>query len=402
MRRNLLFLFACVTIFINVAAENLFINGQEYDVDTVVAKHSVGPGIEYACYRLPARPLDIFVLEHDLTSPYFHIEVWNGVNAGPLRETPSHAGERYAAAGFDVVAVHNGDYYTTQAGEAGISRMGLLGAGEVIFNPTGKPLLCIDNEGVPRIDTVNFDGTVAAAGRTVRLHTVNQLRLEWEPETDNDRLSLFTPAFGAATHTSSTGGTVAVLKAAADRNSFPANAPLRMTVVSTEPASGVVEIPVDGAVLHGLGESAAFLDSLLPGDTLTVFLGVTMPSYPEVRTFREAVGGSGHIILCNGELADIGNPALHPRTFMGISKDRKTMYSVIIDGRSEESAGIDLDDQGRVLLWLGAYDGINLDGGGSSCLVVEGVVRNRPSDGRERAVGNGVIFYSTAPESEAR
>ncbi|MEV0975689.1 phosphodiester glycosidase family protein [Streptomyces sp. NPDC049915] len=46
-----------------------------------------------------------------------------------------------------------------------------------------------------------------------------------------------------------------------------------------------------------------------------------------------------------------------------------------------------LDELARILLDLGAVDGLNLDGGGSTTLVVEQTVRNRPSDATgERAV----------------
>ncbi len=173
-----------------------------------------------------------------------------------------------------------------------------------------------------------------------------------------------------------------------------------MKVVERLANPGQIEIPTDGAVLHGVGSSATVLDALEPGQTVTVSLAASLPSYPEVKYLREGMGGSGHIILRNGQITNINNPDCHPRTFMGISQDRKTVWSVIVDGRWAPSAGIDLDDEGRVLQWLGAWDGINLDGGGSSCMVVNGEIENHPSDGTERAVGNGVIFYSTSPKDD--
>lgn len=383
-------------------ATDLQINGTTYEVDTVIVKHRVGPGTKYAYYRVNNRPLEIHVLEMDLNNPYFNLEVWNGGNAAVACETPTHAGQRYTNAGTDVIAVHNGDFFSTIMGETGISRMGLLGAGEMIFNPTGNVLFCMDNDGVPRIDNVYFGGTVTRTdGSSARLHTVNQLRLEWEPATYADQLSLYTPAFGSKMHVVSSGGTVVTLRPVAGSNIYPANVPLTMEVVAVQDNTEQMEIPVDGSLLHGVGASAAFLNALTPGQTVTLNLGASMPSYPDVITIHDAIGGSGHVILRNGEVLNINNPDVHPRTFMGISQDKKTVYSVIVDGRYSGSAGIDLDDQGRVLKWLGAWDGINLDGGGSTCLVVNGTIRNHPSDGSERAVGNGVIFYSTAPKDDA-
>lgn len=380
-----------------VDAKNLTVNGQEYAVDTLVPAHQVGPGTKYAHYRVTARPMEIHVLEMDLTNPYLTMEVWNGGQAAVACETPTSVYSRYQKDGLQVVAAHNGDFFTTNLGETGISRMGLIGAGDVIFNPTGNPLFVIDEENRPWIDYVNFSGTLTAGEASTRIHTVNQLRLEWEPGTQANQLSLYTPAFGSKMHANSSGGTVAVLKPVSGSVAFPVNKPIQMSVVERLANPGQIAIPEDGAVLHGVGSSAAWLDGLQAGQVVTVTLGASLPSYSDVKTIRDAIGGSGHIILRNGQITNINNPDCHPRTFMGISKDAKTIWSVIVDGRWASSAGIDLDDEGRVLQWLGAWDGINLDGGGSSCMVVNEEIKNHPSDGPERAVGNGVIFYSTSP-----
>lgn len=397
MKKTLLALLLPATL--TAAAADLHINNQDYAVDTLVVKHPVGPGITYAYYRLPGRPLDIFVLETDLSNPYIHMEVWNGGQAAVASETPSHVGQRYKDAGTDVVAVHNGDFYTTNLGEVGISRMGLIGGGDCIFNPTGNPLLCMDAAGNPVIDYVQWAGQVTRQDGTVnRLHTVNQLRLEWEPASHPYQLSLYTPAFGTRMHANSTGGKVAVLRHCAS-NAFPVNTPIEFEITDIIDNPGQAEIPADGALLHGVNSAADFLAAAAPGQKITVMLGVTLPSYPDFKNITEGIGGSGHIILRDGNITNINNPDCHPRTFMGISRDNRTLYSVVVDGRTGSSAGIDLDDEGRVLQWLGAWHGINLDGGGSSCMVVNDKIRNHNSDGTERAVGNGVIFYSIAPES---
>lgn len=392
---------ASVGMLNTLAAKNLAINNQDYAVDTMIVRHQVGPGTTYAYYRAPARPLEIHALEIDLSNPYINLEVWNGGQAAVASETPSHVGQRYTNAGVDVVAVHNGDFYTTTVNEVGMSRMGLIGAGEWLFNATGQPLICFDNDGVPRIDYINFSGLAVRPDKvSARIHTVNQLRLEWEPESHANQLSLYTPAFGTNMHTASSGGTVVTLEPVNGSNIYPANVPLSLRVVSVVENPGKAPIPADGCVLHGVGTSAEFLSALKEGDVVTTTLSAIMVNNPDVKTFHDAIGGSGHIILRNGDLLNIGNADCHPRTFMGISQDRKTIYSVVVDGRYSGSAGITLDDQGEVLRWLGAWDGINLDGGGSSCMVVNGTIRNHNSDGNERAVGNGVIFYSSAPKDD--
>ena len=397
MKKLLLALLSVIALAPATDAKNLFINGQDYEVDTLVYKHQVGPGTTYAYYRVPGRPIDMFVLEIDLSNPYITPEVCNGGQAAVATERPTSMYRRNDSPGHDMVAAHNGDFYTTANGEAGISRMGLIGAGECIFNPPGTTLMVIDGTKSAYCDYVNFSGTVASATASTRIHTVNQLRLEWEPATQANQMSLFTNAFGEKLHASSAGGAVAVIRAKAGSAVWPTNTPLSYVVESVGDNPGQPAIPADAAVLYGVGESEAFLRTLAPGDELTINLGVSLPSYPDVNVIREAIGGSNHIILRNGEITNLGDPSLHPRTFMGMSQDKKKIYSVVIDGRYAGSAGIDLDDEGRVLQWLGATDGINLDGGGSSCMVVYGTQQNHPSDGVERATGNGVLYYSTAP-----
>jgi hypothetical protein len=83
----------------------------------------------------------------------------------------------------------------------------------------------------------------------------------------------------------------------------------------------------------------------------------------------------------------------HPRTAVGLSQDRKTLYLLVIDGRQGHSDGASVEETGQWLQRLGAWEGITLDGGGSSTLVIRGAngtpqVVNRPSDGGQRPVAN--------------
>ncbi len=87
-----------------------------------------------------------------------------------------------------------------------------------------------------------------------------------------------------------------------------------------------------------------------------------------------------------------------PRTAIGISADRKRAWIVVVDGRQKGySDGATLEALSTLFLELGASDAINLDGGGSSTMVVAGEdgtpqVINRPIHtgvpGRERPVAN--------------
>lgn len=91
-----------------------------------------------------------------------------------------------------------------------------------------------------------------------------------------------------------------------------------------------------------------------------------------------------------------------PRTAIGMSADGKRGWIVVADGRQEGySTGASLEDMTTLFIELGASDAINLDGGGSSTLVVEGAdeaprLLNRPIHtgvpGRERPVANHIVL----------
>jgi hypothetical protein len=83
---------------------------------------------------------------------------------------------------------------------------------------------------------------------------------------------------------------------------------------------------------------------------------------------------------------------LHPRTAAGYTVDGKLILCVV-DGRSGDSAGITLRDLATVMIDAGAFMALELDGGGSSAMCINGAVVNVPSDGAERPVINHLIVY---------
>jgi hypothetical protein len=81
--------------------------------------------------------------------------------------------------------------------------------------------------------------------------------------------------------------------------------------------------------------------------------------------------------------------ATHPRTAVGLSKDRKTLYLVVADGRRTGIPGFTLPQLAAFMSEkLHACAAINLDGGGSSAMWVSDRIVNRPADGVERPVGD--------------
>lgn len=115
----------------------------------------------------------------------------------------------------------------------------------------------------------------------------------------------------------------------------------------------------------------------------------------------EDVVTSGPLMMVGGEMEDVSvegfNTARHPRTAIGKKPDG-TILLVVVDGRSKGNAeGMSIFELQKVMGWLGCESALNLDGGGSSALVVGGVVVNCPSDNRkfdnagERSVHNAII-----------
>ena len=121
---------------------------------------------------------------------------------------------------------------------------------------------------------------------------------------------------------------------------------------------------------------------------------------------QEAVGGRV-TLLKEGVLVPQASKVLEPRTCIGVNTDGSKVYMLVVDGRNfHYSNGMNYDDLAKFMKALGAYDAINLDGGGSSTFLIrntpeftEGrfVFRNWPTDngGEERPVANGLLIIST-------
>jgi MYXO-CTERM domain-containing protein len=121
---------------------------------------------------------------------------------------------------------------------------------------------------------------------------------------------------------------------------------------------------------------------------------------------------SGHPTLLDHGVT-VGNPDDplctngNPRTAIGITADHRTLLVLVADGRRPGVIGMTCDLAAALLRDHGAYDAVNLDGGGSATLYhgFLGVV-NRPSDGRERVVANHLAILATgsgeAPQCPVR
>lgn len=109
-----------------------------------------------------------------------------------------------------------------------------------------------------------------------------------------------------------------------------------------------------------------------------------------------AVGG-GPVLVQNGKVAITNNEEMkfagkglhdkHPRTLIGYTKDQKLIV-MVIEGRNPGKAmGANLEQAAELMMQLGCVEALNLDGGGSSCMLINGIETIYPSDkGQQRPV----------------
>ena len=71
-------------------------------------------------------------------------------------------------------------------------------------------------------------------------------------------------------------------------------------------------------------------------------------------------------------------PNIHPRTAAGY-RNSGELVLLVVDGRQIDSRGVDLEELAILMRDLGCVEAINLDGGGSSAMVVDGKLLNRPA-----------------------
>lgn len=130
-------------------------------------------------------------------------------------------------------------------------------------------------------------------------------------------------------------------------------------------------------------------------------------NYPEGASIwkaKNAIGG-GPVLLKNGlykntweaELFDtasgIGPTSNNPRSAIGITGDNRLIFFVC-EGRNKTPnvPGFTLEEVAYILRDLGCLDAMNLDGGGSSCMLVNGQETIKPSDGAQRSVTTAVAI----------
>ena len=164
--------------------------------------------------------------------------------------------------------------------------------------------------------------------------------------------------------------------------------------------SGDPMAPQGGVVLSAqpTSEEAMLLLSLSAGETVRI--AWSFGGWPGIF---DAIGGMP-LLVSDGQVA-LGECTIsfclrHPRTGVGVTPEGRLLLVVVGGRQPGYSVGMSLEEFARLFLDLGATFAMNLDGGGSSTMVVKGKVVNQPSDGTERLVSSAILVLPGADLGE--
>lgn len=326
-------------------------------------QNQIQPGLVYTSWLRgrAAGPVAAHILDIDLSAG-FMVEPLVSNDKVPKLEALSGIVQRAGA-----IAGVNSSYFALNGDLLGVTKID----GTVVSSlDIARSAIGFTKEGKPLIDEVSYQGTVTLpAGQKVDINGVNC-------ERGADSLILYNRYYDQSTGTNEYGIEYVIVD---------------NRVSAINPHDSV--IPANGVVLSAHGTAAQALHSLAVGDTVTVTqsLGERWDKAWQVVEAGPRLLKDGSVYLTGQREqfpADI-TVGRAPRTAIGTTKNGHLLM-VVVDGRQKHSIGFSLTELALFMQELGAVDAINLDGGGSSEMVVQGDVVNKPSDGRERSIGAGL------------
>ena len=395
------------------ASDTWSLQGTEFTVDTLFY-NQVGPGTTSTSlwFRNPANgdALRVFYATMDLTNPYLSLrgvcatdKLAGNERISAMAQRKSKAGERY------FVGINADFFVTSGQTNRGVSKVGTpVGStvvDGVIYRARNNSKLyknfVVDTKGAVYVNPFFFGGTVEAPdGTKATLGGINVSANE-KAASNQNKVTIYNDLYYGATAESGGSEIAAVL---ADGEKFETGKPFKMRLVSAPSTAGDMDIAKGGYVLHGHGTAATFISSLHEGGVITVspswtFGDLSVEPY-QVISGNPKILENGVTLQSEGDRGDAS--ARHPRSAVGYSHDGKKVYFLVVDGRSPISSGVRTTWLADILRYAGATDGMNVDGGGSAVLYTSTLgIRNKPSDGSERADGNAFYGVSSAPDDDS-
>jgi hypothetical protein len=156
------------------------------------------------------------------------------------------------------------------------------------------------------------------------------------------------------------------------------------------------------------GKEGRWVSRLRPGVLVGIRASLGLPRVAQAFGGAPLLVNEGHVV--HGPCLPL-RCELHPRSAVALTRgcldaspsSGCRILLVTADGRQPGwSIGLSTEAFARALIRLGAYAALNLDGGASTQILLEGRNLNRPSTGARRAVVNALIVRPAAPRSGAR
>lgn len=318
-----------------------------------------------------AVPLRAHVLDLDLDA-CVSVRALKGSSNAVGRTTTSALLAAIPAADAPIAAV-NADFFSLTA-PLGVPVGALVQDGRVVAGPVNRPVLAFDAQGRPSIVTLTVTGVLVTSRGRVDVSS-------WNRPSAN-AVGIVDASWGQVLDSLSRPGAMQLVPLGDKRYRIAALPPSH---------NGLAQ----GDTLMLVGSARA---SLIERDTVRVDVALA-PVMP-----LQAVGGfpllvrDSVIVPTVDTDGAVGFRGVNPRTAAGFAANGRRLLLVVIDGRQAGySAGTTTRETAMLLRDLGAREAVNLDGGGSTAMVVRdwktGTQRvvNKPSDAvGERAVGDAL------------
>lgn len=363
----------------NKKNDTIEIRGIEYKIDSLSVKKTE-EGLTYTFIQIKNYPLVIHALTLERTAPNLRLEAYIGSDSIRGVETPLSLMKRKTSATKSVIAAINGDFFDMSGETAGIPLGGEITLGVLSKTPNADwPIVYgVDENNRSYMGSVVLDVKMTLSnGSSVSFDGVNAPRQE-------NYLILYNSYYGMRTRTNQWGEELLLKPVSGDWENLSNYNEVKCKV-EAKSLLGNMLIPKGSIVVSAHGSKRKdYTENIKIGDEVTLNIGLSSHSG---KLDLKNMTGAESIILQDKKVKDnTGSIAKTraPRTAIGYSTDENKIYFVIVEGRIERSSGVLTNELGDILLYLGATDGVNLDGGGSSCMVLDGEVQNILSDGNNQ------------------
>ena len=357
----------------------------------------VAPGIAHRRLVINSGPWRLNVLEIDLRRNDIALRGVKGNDSFASREKLTSMAARYKGPGR-VVAAINTDFFDVKTGESenNVVIEGLMSKGVTLSDsPHDKfdarhSQLGIDWKNHAFIERFGLSARLIQNGRSSRLDGIN-----YRPPYPNS-IVLYTSFAGDSSPRDTANRNSVHVPVKLVRRTMN-DIDLRITGVAQE--GGRVSTSAGGVLIADGSRRDELKRMAQRGGTVRISARLA----PEHGNLRTVVGGWPMIVNDGKSVAEYADfvegtfprfsVGRNPRSAAGISKDGSTLYLVTVDGRRQTDAGMSLVELAKVMMQLGAYDAMNFDGGGSTTMVIDGQIVNRPSDqAGERPIGSGLLI----------